>query len=222
MWKSIFSISFFFFSLVLFAQDQSVPSPKTYKESADLTPYEIKLGFNGLRAGRTAFGSGLVAHEIQGAIAFHRYALVVDLGIEENERGEGYEYSNTGSYFRTGLDWNFVKDKSSGNVLSLGLRYARAYFQDEISYITTDTGFGEEFDFQNEDLRARWFELTLNLRGKVISNLYMGFTMRWQNSRRVRGEGELKTFEIPGFGKTKRQNSTAFDYYIMWRIPFKK
>ncbi len=187
----------------------------------DWTPYELKLGFNGIRSGRTVFGSGLATHEIQVGLAMHRAIAILDFGIEENRRGESFNYVNTGQYFRFGGDWNFVKDKESGNVLSLGLRYARAGFKDDLTF-SRDQGFGvEDFEYKNSNLSARWFEVTLNLRGKIISNLYMGFTMRWQTSRKVNGEGTLKTFDIPGFGKTRRENSTAFDYYIMWRIPFK-
>jgi len=106
-------------------------------------------------------------------------------------------------------------------VLSLGLRYSRAYFRDELDY-TTDQDFGEEnYLYSNDELRARWFEVTFNLRGRVVSNLYMGFTMRWQTFRALNGEADLKAYDIPGFGTTRRNNSTAFDYYLMWRLPFK-
>ncbi len=188
----------------------------------DWTPHELKVGINAIRSGRTIFGSGLNTHEIQLGLAMYRAIVILDLGVEENRRGESFSYTNTGQYFRFGADWNFIKEQESGNVLALGLRYARAGFNDNLSY-TNDQGFGEEnFQFENANLNARWFEVTLNLRGKIVSNLYMGMTLRWQNSRKINGEGVLKTFDIPGFGKTRRENSTAFDYYIMWRIPFKK
>ena len=107
-------------------------------------------------------------------------------------------------------------------MISLGLRYARAGFEDNLSYVQ-DLGFGEEnFRYANSQLTARWVEVTFNLRGKVAQNLYMGFTMRWQTSRKINGEGVLKTNDIPGFGNTRRQNSTAFDYFIAWRLPLKK
>ena len=187
----------------------------------DFRPYELKMGVNSIRSGRTFFGSDLTSHEVEAAVAFHRYNLVLDYGVEEHQRGETFDYQNKGSYYRVGFDRNFSKEKESGNVLSLGLRYARANFEDQITYIA-DQGFGEQtYFFENENLSARWLEVAFGLRGKVVSNLYMGFTMRWQFSRKIDGEGELKTYDIPGFGKTRRQNSTAFDYYLMWRVPFK-
>ncbi|MFK7953817.1 MAG: DUF6048 family protein, partial [Ekhidna sp.] len=118
-----------------------------------------------------------------------------------------------------GVDHNFVKDKYSGNVLSLGLRYARAYFDESLDY-SDNFGFGQEQTIQRANsTQARWAELAFKLRGKVVSNLYMGMTLRWQVLRKINGETELKTFDIPGYGNTKRKNSTQFDYYIAWRLP---
>jgi len=201
-------------------------TPPTEEENLlpkpDWSPYDLKLGFNAIRSGRSIFGSDIITHEIQAALAMHQLIVVLDLGIEENMYRNGYTYENQGSYFRFGGDWSFVQDKKSGNAISLGLRYARAGFNDRLEY-TGDQGFGTtDFRYENPDLNARWMEVTFNLRGKVISNFYMGFTMRWQLMRRINGEGVLETFDIPGFGNTKRENSTAFDYYLMWRIPFKE
>ncbi|WP_370088487.1 DUF6048 family protein [Ekhidna sp.] len=218
MLKYIFSISTLAWSLLVFGQPAQQQKPK---EPVDFRPYEIKIGVNAIRSGRTAFGSGLTSHEVEAALAVHRYNVVVDFGVEENQRGASFDYQNKGGYYRVGIDRNFTKDKESGNVLSLGLRYARASFEDRMTF-TSDQGFGEQtYTLENDDLTARWLEVAFGLRGKVVSNLYMGFTMRWQFARKINGEGELKTYDIPGFGKTKRQNSTAFDYYLMWRIPFR-
>ena len=222
-------MSRYFYSIILFAvasigwsQQVTQNGDTIPKVEIDWTPYELKIGTNLVRAGRSVFGSGLSTYEIQAALAMYRAIAILELGLEEHTRGESFDYSNTGSYFRFGGDWNFIKDQPSGNVLSLGLRYARAGFEDDLTY-TQDFGFGEEqFRYDNDNLKARWYEVTFNLRGKVVSNLYMGFTMRWQFSRKINGEGVLKTFDIPGFGKTRRKNSTAFDYFIAWRIPFEK
>ncbi len=218
MWKSIFSTGLVMMSLALSGQDQV---PRKKKDSINFKPYELKLGINTIRSGRTFFDSDLISHEIEVAVGVHKYNLVLDYGVEEHNRGESFDYQNKGSYFRVGFDRNFSKNKESGNVLSLGLRYGRAYFEDQLIH-TTDHGFGEQiYTLQNKNLTARWLEVVFGVRGKIVSNLYMGFTMRWQFLRKINGETELKTFDIPGFGKTKRKNSTAFDYYLMWRIPLK-
>ena len=220
MFRSIFSILTLIVSLGVPGQPAAPEKPK---EQLNFRPHEVKIGVNAIRSIRTFAGSeGLTTHEVQAALGLHKYNLVLDFGVEEHKRGESFAYENKGSYYRIGFDRNFVKDRSSGNVLSLGLRYARASFEDQLLY-QTNLGFGEQdYLLENNSLTARWVEVALNIRGKIISNFYMGFTIRWQLLRKINGEGELKTFDIPGFGKTKRQNSTAFDYYLMWRIPFEK
>lgn len=219
MWKFTFSILTLVLSLAVFSQPAA---PKKEKEPVDFRPYEVKIGVNTIRSIRTFAGDDLTTHEFQTAVAIHKYNVVLDFGVEEHQRGESFAYENKGSYYRVGIDRNFTKDRASGNVLSLGLRYARANFDDQLLY-TADQGFGEQnYALENNALTARWLEVAFNVRGRIVSNLYMGFTMRWQFLRQINGEGELKTYDIPGFGKTNRQNSTAFDYYLAWRIPLKK
>lgn len=192
------------------------------KFKTPLVIHDLKLGINLLLAGRTLIGSGKDTQETSLTLGINQWNLAFDYGVEENHRTGNYTYKNKGSFFRVGIDRNFVHKIENGNVLSFGARYASADFKDELNYILNN-GYGEQpLHLSNPTLNARWLELTANLRGRVISNLYMGFTLRWQFARQVKGEGELKTFDIPGFGNTKKQNSTGFDYYVMWRIPLEK
>lgn len=217
MWRFIFSCITLVTVLHSFGQTKEDQNLKK-----GFVLHDVKIGMNAIRLGRSSFGTGFSSHEIEGALAINDFNLVADFGVEKNERGGSFGYENSGKYFRFGADWNFTKDRPGGNVLSLGLRYARSSFEDQLTFVA-DQGFGSQtYSFDNNDLAARWFEVVFNLRGKIIANLYMGFTLRWQTFRKLNGEGMLKAYDIPGFGKTKRENSTAFDYYLAWRIPFKK
>lgn len=222
MSRYFFSILFIGAFSICMAQRVTQTGDTIPKPQIDWSPHELKLGTNLIRSGRSIFGTGLSSYEVQAALAMYRAIAVLDVGIEENIRGDSVNYENRGNYFRFGGDWNFIKDQPSGNVLSLGLRYARAVFEDRLLY-TRDLGFGEQnFLYTNSSLKARWYEVTFNLRGKIVSNLYMGFTMRWQFARKINGEGDLKTYDVPGFGNTRRENSTAFDYFVIWKLPLKK
>lgn len=183
---------------------------------------DVKVAVNLLNAGRTFLGSGQDSHEGQVVLATVPLDFAFDYGVEKNIRGGSYDYESDGSYYRIGFDRNFIKDDVSGNVLSLGLRYANASF-DEVLNSTFDNGFGQEtISLTNSNVSSRWFELAFNLRGKLASNLYTGFTLRWKFARQMSGQGTLQSFDVPGFGTTKRQNATSFDYYLAWRIPFIK
>lgn len=213
--KSTFNILTFLLALVANAQQVGVKEPKQGF-------HDVKIGVNLFRSATTFLGSGKDSHEAQIALGINRMNVVMDVGIENNNRSAAYSYENKGNYFRVGIDNNFVKHVQSGNVLALGLRYARASFNDELIY-TLDNGFGEQnLSLSNPDLNARWVELVFTLRGKIVSQLYTGFSLRWKFSRKINGEGILRTYDIPGFGTTSRENATSFDYYLMWRIPTKK
>ncbi|MEM9337234.1 MAG: DUF6048 family protein [Bacteroidota bacterium] len=210
-------------SVQLFAQDDAEEVEE--KEKKEYKFHGVRVGANLIRAGRTFLGSGVETQEIQVALGVNGVELNVDYGTERNEIMSDYQYVNEGSYLRFGIDRNFVKNPGSGNALSLGLRYATASFEDKLDFTVSDfdaPDTPQDLTFANSDLNSWWLELVFNLRGKIVSNLYTGFTLRWQFANTVNGQGVLKTFDIPGFGNTKRENSTAFDYYIMWRIPLKE
>lgn len=204
-----------FFAISSYAQD-AAPGTKRPK----IGFHDVKVGVNLVRPGRTLLGSGKETYEGELALGVNSWNYVFDFGTEKNERSGSYVYENKGTFLRFGVDRNFVLNPGKGNVLALGLRYARASFDDQLAY-SINNGFGDQnLDLSNPALKARWMELNFTLRGKIVSQLYTGFTLRWKFYRKVLGEGTLKTFDIPGFGNTKRENATAFDYYLMWRIPF--
>lgn len=204
-------------AIASYAQDAA---PGTKKPKIGF--HDMKVGVNLVRPGRTLLGSGKDTYEGELALGVNSWNYVFDFGTEKNDRSGSYTYENKGTFFRFGVDRNFVLNPGKGNVLALGLRYARASFEDQLAY-SLNNGFGDqELDLSNSDLNARWMELNFTLRGKIISQLYTGFTLRWKFLRKVSGEGILKTFDVPGFGNTKRENATSFDYYLMWRIPLKK
>jgi len=207
-------------ALLTVAQNQE-DSLEIEKPKKDLRPYEIKVGTNLSRSLRS-LGTSISTHELEAAISFYKYVFVVDYGIQKTIRNETFQYQNEGSFYRMGISSNFVKDQVSGNTIALGLRYARASFQDEMSFISEGFFGTQEVNLSNPNLTARWIELVFDIRGRITSNFVMGFSTRWQFARKINGEDILLTYDIPGFGNTKRQNSTAFDYYLMWRIPLKK
>ena len=38
----------------------------------------------------------------------------------------------------------------------------------------------------------------------------------------IKGEEELISFEIPGYGRASRSSYWGFNYHVFWRIPFGK
>lgn len=220
MWKFIFSLVFFIgYSLNAQEAGELVDRlldrdslPKFRVRSVQFNANVLRLGENWLDKPRTS-------SELQVEVGIHKFFLVADFGDEETVRSA---YGMSGNYWRTGIDLNLSEAWEDGNLIGLGVRYARASFSDVAVIIRSheDVVF-ERVELSNPDLTARWAELVFKIKGKLYKNIYTGYTMRYQFWELVSPTPrELRPFDIPGFGKTKRPNSFQFDYYIGWRFSF--
>jgi len=227
MWRSIFSLLAMCTGLMAAAQEAAVadavekiiedPHPK-------FAPRFVQFNYNILRFGENLLDKPQTSQELQAELGIHKYLLVADVGFAQTERGEDYTYQSEGNYWRVGLDANLSKAWEDGQVLAIGLRYARANHSDQTAFTrTVVNGDVQEFAFENADLSSRWAELVFKMRVKVWKGLSTGYTMRYQFLLVTQGlEGsQLQPFDIPGYGRTNRPSSFGFDYYIGWRIDFK-
>jgi len=158
-------------------------------------------------------------------VGFHeRLFLTADAGFAKTNRGDTYSYQSDGTYWRTGLDINMAKNPDKGNLIGVGLRYAKAVYKDEIAYTRSfldqnDQTITQDVALENADLSSEWIEFVFKMKVKIWKRFYTGYTMRYQFFLQLDGaESELQPLDIPGYGKTSRPNSFGFDYYIGWRI----
>lgn len=202
------------------AADDELPKIKySYKPTA------ARFGANIIRFGRTAFDTKHSSWDVTGDIDFHKYLLEVSYGREsEKLNTESFNYENSGSFLRIGGDINFIKDKSEGNALVLGLKYVSGTYDESFKFDDADTLFGlsRSLELNNEALKSRWLEANIGLKVKMWQQLYVGFYFRYRFNRVVTGDREFGTYRIPGYGLEERRTIVGFDYYVFWRIPFKK
>ncbi len=200
--------------------DDELPKIKySYKPTA------IRFGTNLIRFGRTAFDTNHSSWEVTGDMDFHKYMLEVSYGREsEKLNTDGFDYENNGSFLRIGGDINFIKDKAEGNALVLGLKYVRGTYDESFKFDDSDLIFNanEAFELTNESLNSRWLEANVGMKVKMWEQLYVGFYFRYRFNRVVKGDREFGTYRIPGYGLEERRTIVGFDYYVFWRIPFKK
>jgi len=194
------------------------------KEKYSYKPTAVRFGTNIFRLGRSAFDNEYFSWDVSGDIDFHKYLLEVSYGRESNQLdAEGFDYENSGSFFRIGADVNFIKDKTEANALVLGLKYVTGSYTEDFKFNDLDTLFGPvEKDVTNSALKPRWLEANVGLKIKMWQQLYIGFYFRYRFNRVVTGDREFGTYRIPGYGLEERRNLVGFDYYVFWRIPFKK
>lgn len=182
----------------------------------------VSANFNVMRFGENLLNKPRNSYEVQGELGIHKFFLTGDFGFEETVR---QTYSSNGSYWRIGLDANMSAKWEEGNMIGIGLRYARANFSDQAVFSQTlldgndDPVLVQQIELSNDNLQARWGELIFKMRGAIHKNLYMGYTMRYQFYMILSPyPEELRPFDVPGYGKTRRPNSFQFDYYVGWRF----
>ncbi len=187
-------------------------------------PTGVRIGTDLVPLGITAFGGLRQRYEFQADVDIHRIYVAGSFGTSSYDvAGEGFDYNHKGYFYRIGLDANFLKFDPDYNTFTVGIRYARAKFSESLNINTADAVFGAYSErFDNEAVKARWFELTTGLRVKIFDNLYTGYTFRIQLSRKLFNASEFRSYDIPGFGRASFTNRWAFNYYLMYRIAWKE
>lgn len=163
--------------------------------------------------------------EVNADADFGRFYLAGDYG--RSARNEmlvnAGDYSNEGSYWRAGLDVNILKRDPDRNMLFFGLRYARSSFSDRANITLNDPFFGtQQFVLSNPQATAVWSEMVAGLRVKVWKEFWMGFTSRLKMGLSIRGNSELGSYDVPGYGTVSSGYTWGFNYQVFWRIPFER
>lgn len=188
-------------------------------------PKGLRLGVDLVGAGKTFLDSDKTELEFSADVELHRYLINLEYGQFEIARigVDGSSYQNKGTYFRTGIDINLFKKDTDVNVLFFGLRYGKASFDDQLQYQTTSIVFGgNDLERENVGLGARWYEVTAGLKLHITNNIWLGFTNRLKFSLKIDDSATLTPHDVPGYGLASKENYWGFNYYLIYRIPFKK
>lgn len=232
-------LSCLFFSFISIALYGQVPNSSNQTDSAEqriveperpkvpksfFIPTGIRIGTDLVAFGVNAFGNNRERYEVQADIDFHRIYLIASYGINNYQvSGEEFDYANDGSYFRVGLEADFLKFDPDHNTLTFGLRYARANYSEALNTNIISPIYGPyQESLTNEAVSARWFEMTTGLRVMILKNLYMGYSFRIQLNRRIFNADQFRSYDIPGFGRAEFDNRWTFNYYLTYRIAWKE
>ncbi len=220
MFRYIFNISLFLLC-----------AASSFAQVDKFAPTSIRIGGEAANFAYGLLSDNFSSWEVEADIDIHRYFIVMDMGynsfsqIDENNY---YTYNSDGRYFRLGPEINFMRNPKLQNVLALGMRYCWTSFEESSTYSTynaieNNTYWPEQTLNYNEDnIRGRWFEATVSLKGRVIKNFYLGITARYKVLPAVKKEGTFRSYFIPGFGKRVNNNNWGISYYLAYRLPFRK
>lgn len=187
-------------------------------------PTGIRGGMDLLALGKTRFQNGFNGWEVQGDVDFGRYYLVLEYGSwGKTLNSDSSDYANDGTYWRVGVDVNFLTKDPDRNNFFLGARYARSVYTEALGVMRFDPVWGLLDDnFYHADVNASWIELTTGLRVKIWKIFWLGYTGRFKFALSSKGSLEMLSYDVPGFGRTDKETTWGFNYYLMIRLPLRK
>lgn len=190
----------------------------------DYNPTGIRIGLDALTLARNSYDKSFKGWEVNTDVDFNRYFFTVDFGSSGRTlAGDGEKYSNSGTYFRAGVDVNFLTKDPEKNMFFIGARYGRATFSENLDINRVDSVWGPiNSSLANSSINGGWFELTTGIRVKMWKMIWMGYTARYKFGLSTNETGSMKPADVPGFGNTNKEAIWGFNYQILIRIPFRK
>lgn len=206
-------------SLAAVAQDKD-----TVKIKPDFRPTGFRIGTDLIPIVRNSYDKTFSGWEVNGDVDFYRYYLTVDYGSwGRTYLSDTSSYSNNGTYFRVGVDVNFLKKDPDRNMFFFGARYGVSNFSEDLSVVRSSPVWGPlNGDYHNSDVNAHWLELTTGLRVKIWKFIWMGYTARLKFGLKTGATPDMLPHDVPGYGRADEDSYWGFNYQIFVRFPVRK
>ena len=194
-------------------------------QKGTVLPSAVRIGTDLGYLGVSIFDPEKKTFEINTDIDFYKFFITADYGMASWSFSKpDYDYSNSGSYFKIGLDYNFLARDPDLNVIYFGAKYANSRFKETFDYSVSDPLY---YDYVNNinktDMSAYWIEANFGMKIRVWKQLYLGWVGRIKFARKIQSGGySMATYYIPGYGKAAEDTRWGFNYQIMYRIPYRE
>lgn len=149
--------------------------------------------------------------QLEGAFRVHLYEKffpVVEVGwglSDHTDEVTAIHYKTGAPYFRIGCDYNFMKNRRSGNRIFGGLRFAFTSFEYDVDAPpVTDPIYGTQLPFSYHGLgsNSQWVEAVFGLEAKIWKFINLGWTFRYKIQMHVKNTEVGNVWYIPGYGKS--------------------
>jgi hypothetical protein len=222
------AVIFFYFALsciTAFPQEAQVKidTTKSQKKKPNFRPASLRIGTDLYALGKSQFKKGFSGWELTADTEIYRYLLTADYGhsAETVASDSGSTYANNGNFWRIGIDANFLTRDEDKNVFLIGLHYGQSSY-DEKMVVTAPPLFGDQLHYyDNRNMKASWFELTTGLKVKIWKGIWLGQTARYKFGLKDDDTRAMLSHIVPGYGRTNKESTWGFNYYIFYRIPFR-
>lgn len=214
----------FYYSILLFGL-LAVPSFGQSNDSLKtFTPTGIRVGVDLISPVRSISDDSYAGYEAVVDVDFYRYLFVAEFGsVNRKIDVANGDYQNDGSFYRVGVDVNFLINDPDQNIFFIGFRYGNSSFNEHLSFISANPNYSDStFLKNNVNMRGAWGEVTSGLKVKIWKGLFMGFTGRFKFAPGTKGSPEFIAYDMPGYGLVSQKIYWGFSYQVFWRIPFRK
>jgi hypothetical protein len=133
------------------------------------------------------------------------------------------DYTGKGSYSRIGIDYNFLQaeHKKDKDILYVGLRYGFTLARQQVNSYMIDSYWGANSGrFGNQNYFAHWGEFLVGLKGEILHNIYLGWTIRGKTQMHHKDLGLPPVYFIPGYGQAEKKFTLDFTYSVYYNIPW--
>jgi len=204
--------------------DTAEKKADTVKQKKDFIPTGIRLGTDAFALVKSTYDESFKGWELNADVDFYRYYLAVDYGYwGRTYISEDTDYSNDGTYVRIGADVNFLKKDPDKNMFFVGMRYAASRFSEEMVINQIDEYWGPiSTTINNDNVNARWFEVTTGVRVKIWKMIWLGYTARLKFALSTDNTTDMLPSDVPGYGRAETDSYWGFNYQIFVRLPVRK
>jgi hypothetical protein len=133
------------------------------------------------------------------------------------------DYTGNGSYTRFGVDYNFLQaeNKNDKDNLYIGLRYGFTLARQQVNQYLIDSYWGTlNGSFGNQNYFAHWGEFLIGIKGQILHNIYIGWTIRGKVKLNNKDLGMPPVYFIPGYGKAEKGFNLDFTYSVYYNLPW--
>lgn len=133
------------------------------------------------------------------------------------------DYKSNGNYSRVGFDYNFLQaeNKEDKDIFFIGFRYSFALSRQQVDYYLIDSYWGlENGRFGNQNYFAHWGEFMIGIKGEILHNFYMGWTIRGKVNFNHKELELPPVYFIPGYGKAEKGFNLDFTYSVYYNLPW--
>lgn len=133
------------------------------------------------------------------------------------------DYKSSGNYSRFGFDYNFLQAQKKGDkdIFYIGVRYSFALARQQVDHYRIDsywTPINERFG--NQNYFAHWGEFLIGIKGEILRNFYMGWTIRGKVGFNYKEFDLPPVYFIPGYGRAEKGFNLDFTYSVYYNLPW--